>query len=110
MNTIMRVTYADHPCCQQARESKQRCFWEITRTDATGTTTYVTCTEHRDEAAASQSRYVGGWGDVTLTVRRVDVSESEEAWEGETAECRDGCGLDVDHEPPCREKPGGRVL
>jgi hypothetical protein len=24
--------------------------------------------------------------------------------------CEDGCGLDLDHEKPCRERPGGRIL
>lgn len=39
----------------------------------------------------------------------VDPDEDDE-WDGEASECKDGCGLAVDHQPPCREKPGGRVL
>lgn len=39
-----------------------------------------------------------------------DEDDDEDEWDGEAQECFDGCGLAVDHEPPCREKPGGRVL
>jgi hypothetical protein len=61
----LTVTYGDHECCDEAPA------YVVTRTDATGTITYRVCTEHRDECAATASRYVGGWGAFTLSVAKL---------------------------------------
>lgn len=58
-------TYGGHECCAE------RTAYRVTRIDATGIVTYEVCAEHRAECTATASRYVHGWGDVTLTVARV---------------------------------------
>lgn len=43
-------------------------------------------------------------------IAAADEREAQGGWDGEASECADGCGLAVDHDPPCRVKPGGAVL
>lgn len=46
----------------------------------------------------------------TLHYDFIEGTPEHEAAYGEPDTCADGCGLAVDHQPPCRDRPGGRVL
>ena len=76
----LEVVYGGHDCCATAGG------FAVTRADATGSVTYRVCVLHRDECAATQSRYVSGWGDVALSVRRVAPPAPSSSSPGAAAE------------------------
>lgn len=43
----------------------------VTRTDATGSRAHTVCGHHLNECTGNLAEYVYGWGDVTMTVRRI---------------------------------------
>lgn len=73
VSRTLTFDFGGRDCCAKDAE------YLITRTDATGTRRIRTCLAHRDEATHNAADYVGGWGDVSLTVRRITEDRPEES-------------------------------